>query len=238
MAEPFDTLIRVQEHDTALDQLRQRKRSLPARVELAEVEARLATVTAEGHMLRTQVEDLTARQRLLEDQIAAAAKRRQELELRMLTGGISASRDILAMDEEVQHLAERQAQFEEDELALVEEEDPLDVALAENVQEAAALEVEVSRLQEIIDEEVARIEEAITSEETQRASRALGLPAVLADRYEKLRSHLGGVGAARLVGDRCDGCHLALPSKEVERIHRLSPEEFATCDQCGRILVH
>jgi prevent-host-death family protein len=161
MAEPFDTLIRVQEHDTALDQLRQRKRSLPARVELAEVEARLATVTAEGHMLRTQVEDLTARQRLLEDQIAAAAKRRQELELRMLTGGISASRDILAMDEEVQHLAERQAQFEEDELALVEEEDPLDVALAENVQEAAALEVEVSRLQEIIAEEVATTHERV-----------------------------------------------------------------------------
>ena len=34
-------------------------------------------------------------------------------------------------------------------------------------------------------------------------------------------AHLGGVGAARLVGDRCDGCHLTLPSVEVERIHHL-----------------
>ena len=31
-----------------------------------------------------------------------------------------------------------------------------------------------------------------------------------------LRAHLGGVGAARLVGDRCDGCHLTLPSVELE----------------------
>ena len=68
--------------------------------------------------------------------------------------------------------------------------------------------------------------------------RAAGLPADLAERYERLRSHLGGVGAARLVGDRCDGCHLTLPSVEVERIHHLSADTFATCPQCDRILVH
>ena len=63
-------------------------------------------------------------------------------------------------------------------------------------------------------------------------------PSELAQRYEVLRSRLGGVGAARLVGDRCDGCHLTLSSVEVERIRRLPPEEFATCAQCDRILVH
>jgi len=46
------------------------------------------------------------------------------------------------------------------------------------------------------------------------------------------------VGAARLVGDRCDGCHLTLPSVEVERIHHLSADALATCPQCDRILVH
>ena len=65
-----------------------------------------------------------------------------------------------------------------------------------------------------------------------------GLPAELAERYELLRAHLGGVGAARLVGERCDGCHLTLPSVEMERIRRLPPDEFATCPQCDRILVH
>ena len=79
---------------------------------------------------------------------------------------------------------------------------------------------------------------AIAAEEAARAELAAGLPADLADRYEVLRSHLGGVGAARLVGDRCDGCHLTLSSVEVERIRHLPPEEFATCPQCDRILVH
>ena len=79
---------------------------------------------------------------------------------------------------------------------------------------------------------------AIEAEEAVRAEVAAGLPAELAERYERLRTHLGGVGAARLVGDRCEGCHLTLPSMELERIHHLPADTFATCPQCDRILVH
>jgi predicted nucleic acid-binding Zn-ribbon protein len=49
---------------------------------------------------------------------------------------------------------------------------------------------------------------------------------------------MGGVGAARLVGDHCDGCHLVLSSVEIERIRRLPPDELTTCPECDRILVH
>jgi len=79
---------------------------------------------------------------------------------------------------------------------------------------------------------------AIELAQTARAAVATGLPDELAERYERLRTHLGGVGAARLVGNRCDGCHLTLPSVEVERIHQLPADTFATCPQCDRILVH
>ncbi len=238
MAEPFDTLLEVQQHDTALDQLRHRRQTLPEQAELAKIEARRSQVAAEGTVVRTQVDDLKSRQASLEEQIAAATKRRHEIEQRMLTGGVSASRDLQAMDGEVRHLAERQAQLEELELELVDEEDPLDVALEANETAAVLLEADARRLQGIISQEVARIDQTIVVEEAQRAEQAVRLPPDLAEQYEKLRAHLGGVGAARLVGDRCDGCHLILPSKEVERIRRLPADEFATCDQCGRILVH
>ena len=69
------------------------------------------------------------------------------------------------------------------------------------------------------------------------AAEAALLPTALADRYETLRSRLKGTGAARLVGSRCDGCHLELSSVEVEKIRALPPGEIATCEQCGRILV-
>jgi hypothetical protein len=79
---------------------------------------------------------------------------------------------------------------------------------------------------------------AIEAEAAARADAAVGLPAELAERYERLRKHLGGIGAARLVGDRCDGCHLTLPSVEIERIHSMASDTYSTCPQCDRILVH
>jgi len=227
MTEPFDTLLEVQHHDTTLDQLRQRKRTLPEAAQLRSVEAEHATATATGASLRSQVDDLAGRQRALEDQIASVAARRHTIEQRMLSGSVTASKDLQAMDTEVHHLAERQAEFEELELALVE-----------NEARVAALAAEVERLRGEVAEAEAAIDESVAVEEGLRAEVAAGLPADLAATYEGLRAHLGGVGAARLVGDQCDGCHLTLPSKEVERIRRLPPEEFATCEQCGRILVH
>jgi len=82
------------------------------------------------------------------------------------------------------------------------------------------------------------IRAAVAEEERLRAACASRLPTDLAERYERLRSHLGGVGAARLVGDRCDGCHLTLPSVEVERIRGQPTDVVVLCPQCDRILVH
>jgi uncharacterized protein len=238
MAEPFDVLMVVQAHDIAIDQLRHRIETLPERAELADVKKRQATVGAALAAVAGQVDDLAGRQRALEEQIAAAARRRHEIESRMQTGEVSASRDLQAMDKEVHQLESRQAQFEEEEIALLEEEEPLDGVLAAHRAESEALVAEAARLEAAIVEAGKSISESIALEEAARAEDAGGLPADLAERYEVLRSHLGGVGAARLVGDRCDGCHLTLSSVEIERIRRLPPEQFATCPQCDRILVH
>ncbi|MGA2838066.1 MAG: C4-type zinc ribbon domain-containing protein [Acidimicrobiales bacterium] len=238
MAEPYDTLLRVQEFDTALDQLRHRIEAMPERAALADVRARRSALVPAMAEVQDQVDDLAGRQASLEERIAASAARRRDLEERMRSGAVSAARDLQAMDHEVGQLAERQHSLEDEEILLMEEEEPLDVALAEQQEQSRALEDEARRLTAVVAETEVEIRAAIAEVEAERAECATGLPADLAERYERLRSHLGGVGAARLVGDRCDGCHLTLPSVEVERIHQLTADEFATCPQCDRILVH
>jgi uncharacterized protein len=238
MAEPFDTLMDVQDHDTTLDQLRHRIETLPERSELAEVNRRRQTLATAMSEVGARVDDLAGRQNKLEEQIASTAKRRHEIEVRMLSGEVSASRELQAMDHEVHQLAERQSGLEEEEIVLLEEEDPLDTELAGLRDEVATLEAEAERLNAAIAVAEKDIAVSITAQEAERAERARGLPDDLAERYELLRSRLGGVGAARVVGNRCDGCHLTLSSIEIERIRRLPAEEFATCTQCDRILVH
>jgi predicted nucleic acid-binding Zn-ribbon protein len=238
MAGPFEVLIEVQRHDTTLDQLRHRRDTLPERAALAELAERRSRLDRTAGEVQAQVDELAGRQRKLEDHIAATAKRRHEIEQRMQSGAISASRDLQAMDHEVNQLSDRQSRLEEDELVLLEEQEPLDSLLGELRSELASLSVEADRLATAVAGAEAELEESISAEEAQRKELATALPEELSRRYEVLRSRLGGVGAARLVGDRCDGCHLTLPSVEVERIRHLPPEEFATCPQCDRILVH
>jgi uncharacterized protein len=238
MAEPFDTLMQVQEHDIALDQLRHRIDALPERSELGRVREQLASLSAASAAVQAQIEDLSGRQRSLEEQIATTARRRHEIEQRMESGQVSSSRDLQAMDHEVQQLGTRMGHLEEEELALLEEQEPLDVVQAEHRAIEVVLTDDATRLEAAVVEAVAEIEASIAIATAERGALASGLPADLAERYEFLRSRLGGIGAARLMGDHCDGCHLSLSSVEVERIRRLPPDEYTTCPECDRILVH
>jgi uncharacterized protein len=55
-------------------------------------------------------------------------------------------------------------------------------------------------------------------------------------RYDRLRGQLG-VAVARLVGHRCDGCHLDLSPGEVDIVKDAPADELAECPQCNRLLV-
>jgi hypothetical protein len=61
------------------------------------------------------------------------------------------------------------------------------------------------------------------------------LPAELVALYEKLRTTKNGVGAAALTGGTCQGCHMQISNKEVERIK--AEGGLQRCENCRRILV-
>jgi predicted nucleic acid-binding Zn-ribbon protein len=237
MSEALETLLQVQAHDTAVDQLRRRSASLPERAALAVAVAEREALARSVAELQVRVDDLTARQAALEEQIAASAARRHALEARMRSGEAFAPRDLEAMDHEAHQLADRQAQLEEDELVLLEEEEPLDVEMAGHRDRDAELAATVERLTAEVAAASREIDGEVVAEVAARDALAASLPPDLAERYEWLRAHLGGVGAARLVAGRCDGCHLTLSSVELERLRAVGEDEVATCPQCDRILV-
>jgi len=63
------------------------------------------------------------------------------------------------------------------------------------------------------------------------------IDAALVDTYEKIRQSQGGVGAALLIGNKCDGCHLQINAIELERIKTLADDDVLRCEECRRILV-
>jgi len=82
------------------------------------------------------------------------------------------------------------------------------------------------------------IEAELAGVSAERGPAAARVPASLLEEYERLRARLGGVAVAEVVNGRCTGCMLSLPASEVERLRHLAPDERATCEECGRLLVH
>lgn len=237
MSDALDHLLAVQDLDTSITQLEHRRNALIETSGLAAVEAELAGLEAQRADAAARAATLTATQKRLEEQIAGITERRTAIEKRMYAATSSSGRDLQAMNDEVRHLTERRSELEELELVAMLDQDPVDAELASLRERSAPLEARAEELRTQVAQEQLEIDGALAAAVVSRANEASCLPTALADRYETLRARLRGTGAARLVGNRCDGCHLELSSVEVEKIRSLPPGQIATCEQCGRILV-
>ena len=237
MSDTLHHLLAVQDYDTTVTQLQHRRDALAASSGLAGVEAQLAALESERGDAARRRAALTTTQKELEEQIAGITERRSHIEQRLYAATSSSGRDLQAMNEEVKHLTERRAELEELELVAMLEQDPIDVELAALDERRAPLAAQAEELRRQVALEAGEIDTQLAAASQARSAEAALLPPALSDRYETLRSRLKGTGAARLVGNRCDGCHLELSSVEVEKIRALPMDEVATCEQCGRILV-
>lgn len=232
----LDDLLVVQGHDTALDQLRHRKRTLAERAAVQQLEDELAALEQRRGDVMSQLSVIDTRQEQSEGETEATVKRIGEIDARMRSGGV-APRDLAAMQTEIEHLNARQRDLEDRTLEAMEEREPLDTLLASLDAERSAMDEKAGQARLALAEAEVALDAEIAEAEAARASAAGGLSADLLTQYERLRERLAGVGAAPLVGGSCGGCHLSLPATELDRIKKLPADAIVHCEQCGRILV-
>ncbi|MGH9070088.1 MAG: zinc ribbon domain-containing protein [Acidimicrobiales bacterium] len=233
----LETLLALQERDLAMDRLAYRRDTLPERDQIVELMSELMVARMSEDMARVSRDDLAVRQSRLEAETVTMSARIADIERRLYGGTVSASRELSVMAAEVDSVRRRLGEVEDQLLEVLEESEPLDVALGEVFDARVALEAEQGRLVGVMGDAETVIDAEMALERAARLDLAARVPPGLLERYERIRQHLGGVGAAKLANGSCGGCHLALPAAERERMHHLPPDEVATCEQCGRILV-
>ena len=161
-----------------------------------------------------------------------------EIDKRMYSGEVTASRDLEAMTKEIAQIRSRVSTLEDHALEAMDEREPLDAAVDELEQRDAGFVELAERLRAAIAAAEVEIDGEIAREEAARVAAAGSVPGELLSEYERLRSRLGGIGAARLEHGTCMGCRMKLPATELDRIKHQPPDALVHCDQCGRILVH
>ena len=141
------------------------------------------------------------------------------------------------MQGEIDSIRERVSSLEDGALEAMDEREPLDAEVEGYDAQLVALDELAAELAQRITTAEADVDTELAAEQTARAQLAEQVPPDLAKTYEQLRARLGGVGAARLDGNRCSGCHLTLPATELDRIRHADAGALVYCEQCGRILV-
>jgi predicted nucleic acid-binding Zn-ribbon protein len=202
-----------------------------------ELQRELGACRTAAAQVRGRRDELTARQSAIEAELADVERRLSDLDRRLHSGEVTATRELTAMVDQVELLKRRRSELEDADLELMELADPLDAELAALADRAAALDADASAAGAALAAAEREIDAEIEVRTADRARVSTAVPRDLLGTYERLRARLGGVGAARLVGSSCSGCHLALPATELERIRHARPDELITCEQCGRILV-
>ena len=234
----FLELLRLQDLDSTADQLVARRESLPAH-------AVVDGVQKEASELRPQLQEalaardaLQAKQDALEADVTAAEKRIADINSRLYDGSAKiAPNDALAMSQEVRHLKERQSSFEDQELEIMEQLEAAEAVVAPLQQRAQALAAKLQVAQADIVTAQAQIDAELAGLSELRKNVAASIPETLLDEYEKLRSHLGGVAVAPLVGNSCGGCHISMSASEVALVKAAPESAFVHCEECNRLLV-
>lgn len=233
----WEPLLAVQERDTHTDQLSHRAEHLPERARLLALEARIAALDEQTATVRDRRGELARSQQRLENEVASLTARADQAEKQLYSGAVSNPRELQAFQDDVASIRRRISQLEDDELEILELAEPVDAELAELGAERERLAAEQARVVAELAEAEAGITAELDAVRAERAELAAAVDAALWSEYDALRSQLGGVAIARLVGSTCQGCHLALSAVEVDRIRKLGVDEIVHCEECGRLLV-
>jgi predicted nucleic acid-binding Zn-ribbon protein len=233
----LERLLDLQEHDLAVDRLRHRRETLPERAALAAIQSELDGIERERAGIAPQRDEAAREEQRLDDEATSIEEKAAEVERQLYSGTISSPRELQAMQADVEQLRRHRSSLEDRELEVMERREGFDKVLADLQSRAGELGIQADGLRGTLAAGEAEIDAEIATEMAARDAIAAELTAEVVGEYERRRAQARGVGAARLVGTSCQGCHLSIPSVEAERIRKSPPGTLAFCDNCGCILV-
>lgn len=231
----LDGLLALQSEDSAIRRLTQRREALPEAQRLAEINERLVELSADLEIARKQADEVAREQNRIEGEIELIDQKIEKEEKKMFSGSVSNPKELSALQAEVESLKRKKGGLEDELLEVMVQREQSNGTLANLEREKGEADSDAQQLGAAVADITGEIDAELSGHSARREEIAATISSDLLDLYDKLRTDKGGVGAAALVGDTCEGCHTKLPAREVERLR--GEGGLQRCDNCRRILV-
>jgi len=229
-------LIELQLIDTAISHLKIKLANLPEREQITAIHTRLENTAVELAVVETELADVAIDLRRIEVDVEQVADRIKKDESR-LSSGVGSPKELEQLQHELGTLAKRKSELEDGELEVMLKHDAVKARVDELQNDQVGLKQLELELNIRLENATTEIQSEISIQQAERGQLAPKIEATLVELYEKVRTSNDGVGAALLVGNKCEGCHLSINAIEIERIKSLPADEIIRCEECRRILV-
>ncbi len=238
MASPaYEKILDVQALDLSLTQLRHRHANHPTRQTLSELNSEREQMMVVGAGINERHHDLERQRKRFEDEAALIKDRHEGINNKLYGGEVTASKELLALQDEAASLKEQQTGLEDQELELMEELDAVSSERSDHNGKLQSLDDRIGSSEQDLAGQLSELESEIVEVEANRLAAAGEADPSLLEQYEKLRPQYDGVTVARLTNGSCDGCHIQLSAVALDQLMKSAEDAVVTCEECGRMLV-
>lgn len=191
-----------------------------ARADLEAVQRRLAELERQQKALEWETDDLGAR-------IATVEKK-------LYGGSVHNPRELTGLQQDLQMLKSQRGEREDKLLAIMIEVDAVKQQVSQKSSELAIIEREWQANQRKLSDQKAELEAELAKLEQKRGHLVEQINADCVRLYEEVRRAKQGLGVAKVMQGRCQGCRISLPMSDQQRARM--GHELVQCSNCGRIL--
>jgi predicted nucleic acid-binding Zn-ribbon protein len=222
--------------DNEIMQANTKLKSLPEIEQLLHIDKRITAATEELATVKAEADQIALELRRGEVDVETVTDRIKKDEARLASGNAT-PKELEQLQHEVGTLKKRQEALEEIELEIMVRSEAITVRTNTLTTDLASLETLKAEINQRLTAASNEINTVIANKQGDRGAVVVKIEKPLIDLYEKIRSASGGVAASALVGNKCNGCNLAINAVEMERIKSLAKDELLRCEECRRILV-
>lgn len=221
--------------DNEIMQANTKLKSLPEIEQLLHIDKRIVTANDELATVKAEADQIALELRRGEVDVETVTDRIKKDEAR-LTSGNATPKELEQLQHEVGTLRKRQEALEEIELEIMVRSEAITTRINTLNTDLASLETLKAEINQRLTTASNEINTVIRNKQSDREKVVAKIEKPLIDLYEKIRAS-SGVAAAALIGNKCNGCNLAINAVEMERIKSLAKDELLRCEECRRILV-
>lgn len=230
MKRQINLLVKLQEKDRVLNQLRRQLRAGPE--QLQGLEKELSALEENIEADKGRIQDLKKTQREYEAEIEDGLAHIKKSRDRLMS--IKNNKEYRALLREIEETEKGNVDKEDKVLSCLEELEDLNKGLEAKEKDLLGMRDRLENEKKAIAKEDARVHEEFSGVEKSRKELLQTIDPQLLAKYEQIKTTSGGIAVALVNNATCSECNLGIPPQMYNELQRQDSMKF--CPNCQRII--